>query len=251
MSTNKILAGALLAATFLSSAAFALDQTSKQDAADHDFTKLSAEGLKAFQDVRLARVAIFDGNTQEATTDLNNAKAAIAKAKTDDTVFMKAEADLKPPAGMTNPPADKASSGATKTAWIPINGALTLDEDYTESPTKAAGVAKANEQLKKGDAKEAVNQLKLAEIDAVFVTEVAPLDKSTSGIDQAAQLIDSGKYFQANQALKAVEDGVRYDAVDVTGVPQKTASQTTESGSGTSSSTSAKANASSAAPAGK
>ncbi len=66
-----------------------------------------------------------------------------------------------------------------------------------------------------------MEQLKLADVDAVFVAGLAPLDASTSGIEKAAQLIDQGQYYQANQALKHVEDGVRLDALHITGIPQQ------------------------------
>ncbi|MGA7809878.1 YfdX family protein, partial [Bradyrhizobium sp.] len=89
---------------------------------------------------------------------------------------------------------------------------------------KAASVAKANEQLKTGDHKQAMETLKLSEINVAFVMEVAPLDKTISGIDTAAQLIDSGKYFEGNQALKGVEDDIRFDVADASSGPAKAAS---------------------------
>ena len=79
----------------------------------------------------------------------------------------------------------------TPTAWLPVDGGLTLGEDFVATPAKAAGVAKANEQLKKGNHKQAMDTLKLAEINVALVMEkVVPLDKTISGIDTAAQLID-------------------------------------------------------------
>jgi hypothetical protein len=189
--------------------------------------KLSADGRKAFQEVRLARLAIFDGRADQAKKYVDEAKASIAKAKTDDTAFMKAEASLKPPAGVAQRTAtqdDKPMQSTTPAAWLPVNGGLTLGEDFVATPAKAAGVAKANEQLKKGDHKQAMETLTLAEIDVAFVMEVAPLDKTISGIDTAAQLINSGKYYEGNQALKGVEDGIRFDVADVSSGPEKASS---------------------------
>ena len=103
-----------------------------------------------------------------------------------------------------------------------MDGSLTLGEDYTETPKKSAGVAKANELLKKGEHKQAMDTLKLANIDVSFVMEVAPLDKTTSGIKEASRLIEAGKYYEANQALKGVEDGFRFDVTDVDSTPKKT-----------------------------
>ena len=150
---------------------------------------------------------------------MDEAKTAIAKAKTDDTAFTKAESDLKTPPAMAKPEADKVTPSTTPVAWIPVDGSLTLDEDYTATPDKAKGVATANEKLKQGQSKDAMEALKLAQINAVFVTELAPMESTMNGIDKAAQLVDSGQYYQGNQALKGVEDGIRFDTVDMTSLP--------------------------------
>jgi hypothetical protein len=66
--------------------------------------------------------------------------------------------------------------------------------------------------------------LKRAGVDVSFDEEVAPLAKTTAGVSKAEQLLDSGEFYEANQALKGVQDGVRFDVVDMTGTPQKQAS---------------------------
>ena len=211
------------------SAATTNQTTAATENANNELGKLSADGRKALRDVRMARLAIFDGQADQAKKYVDEAKASITKAKTDDTAYMKAEAALKPPAGVgqrnaTQGAGDKPVQSATPTAWLPVDGGLTLGEDFVATPTKAAGVAKANDQLKKGDHKQAMETLKLSEINVAFVMEVAPLDKTISGIDTAAQLIDSGKYYEGNQALKGVEDGIRYDVADVNSGPEKASS---------------------------
>jgi YfdX protein len=211
------------------SAAGMTQPTAATQNANKELGKLSAEGRKAFEEVRLARFAIFDGQADQAKKYVDEAKASIAKAKTDDTAFMKAEAALKPPAGASQPGAaqgagDKPAQSAVPTAWLPVDGGLSLGEDFVATPDKAAGVAKANDQLKKGNHKQAMETLRLSEINVAFVMEVAPLDKTISGIDTAAQLIDSGKYYEGNQALKGVEDGIRYDVADVNSGPDKASS---------------------------
>ena len=232
LATTAILgSGAALAAeqSKVGSAAGTTQPTAVTQDANKELGKLSADGRKAFHDVRLARLAIFDGQTDQAKKYVDEAKASIAKAKTDDTAFMKAEAALKPRAGLSQRSAtqgadDKPMQSTTPTAWLPVDGGLTLGEDFVATPAKAAGVAKANDQLKKGSHKQAMETLKLSEINVAFVMEVAPLDKTISGIDTAAQLIDSGKYYEGNQALKGVEDGVRVDVADVNLGPKRASS---------------------------
>jgi hypothetical protein len=50
--------------------------------------------------------------------------------------------------------------------------------------------------------------------------DLAPLDKTMTGIDKARRQTDGGKYSGANQALKSVRDGPRRDAEDFTAPPK-------------------------------
>jgi hypothetical protein len=91
-------------------------------------------------------------------------------AKADDTVYTKAEADLKAPAAKvsgakTSPSADAEPDAATETAaekkpiaWVPIDGSITIAEDITGDAAKTAAVADANTSLKKGDREGAVQK---------------------------------------------------------------------------------------------
>lgn len=216
----------VLATSLMASAAYAATTPSMQTTANHDYSKLSVQGANALRDVELARLAIFNGQTGAAKTYTDDAERAIAKAQTDDAVFIKAESDLRTPANMAH-----SSTGTTPSTtairWIPVDGSMTLGEDFVATPEKSASVTKANEQLKKGQKKDAMETLKLANIDVNFVLEVAPLDKTTSGIQNAAQLMSSAKYYEANQALKGVEDGMRYDTETIDEVPKAAANAST------------------------
>lgn len=223
----KALAVALAATTLISTGVLAADQAAKptgaEQSAERDFGKLSTDGRMAIRDIRTARLAIFDGRTKEAKTDIERAKTALAKAKTGDTVFTKAEAALKAPPGTTQPAPDKTQPSSTPVTWIPVDGGLTLGEDFVATPGKTSGVANANARLKKGEHKQAMETLRMAGIDVSFVMEIAPLDKTVSGVDKAEQLIDAGKFYEADQALKSVEDGLRFDVSEMVGAPKKPA----------------------------
>ena len=64
--------------------------------------------------------------------------------------------------------------------------------------------------------------MKLAGLDVSFDEAVAPLKKSVDGVNQAEQLADAGKFYEANQALKSVQDGIRFDEQDFVAVPDAT-----------------------------
>ena len=115
---GKTLIAGLMSATLLTSGAVwaaaapsANETSSPHVAADNDFGKLSRDGSHAFRDVILTRLAIFDGRVGQAKKLVNEADQDFAKAKTDETVFTKAEADLRAP---RNQPSQSArrSTGA-------------------------------------------------------------------------------------------------------------------------------------------
>jgi len=226
MTVHKSHAFALAAAALIGTAGLAARasdraMSSEQQTADKDFGKLSTDGVKAFGELRLARLAIFNGDTAQAKSLIQDAQNALNTAKSDDTVFTKAEADMKPAPGMQQKGTANATPSTTKVAWIPVDGQIALGEDYVATPEKQAGVAKADTQLKQGDKKGAVETLKLSNVDVDFTEAVAPLNATINGVNQAAQLIDQGHYYEANQALKTVEDGVRFDSDIVTATPDK------------------------------
>jgi TolA-binding protein len=208
--------------------------TSRQASADTDFGKVSADGLRAFQDIMLTRIAIFDGRIDSAKKFIEEADTALGKAKTDETVFTKAEADLKPPASTDAPvsknvsgaaPADNKPADQTKKpiAWLPVDGEITIDEDYAASPAKQAAVSDANKSLKGGDRKGAIEKLKLAGVNVDVALAVVPLEQTITSVRQAADMINNGKYYQASQVLKLAQDSERFDAANISGTPPKSA----------------------------
>jgi hypothetical protein len=218
--------------------------TPQQTAADKDFGKLSADGSRAFEDLTLTRLAIYDGRIADAKKYLNEADTALGKAKTDETVFTKAQADLKTPtskdasanknvsgaAPVTNVEGEKipgASNGmpAEMTdqkkpiAWLPIDGAITINEDYTANPAKTAAVADANKSLKSGDRKSAMEKLKLADMKVDVTLAVIPLEQTIKYTHQAAGLINDNKYYEASQVLRQAQDNLRFDIANITDTP--------------------------------
>jgi hypothetical protein len=196
-------------------------ESAAQQSADHDFSKLSADGGKALRDIRTVRLEIFDGQIKGAKADIAKAIASLNKAQSDDTIFTKAESELKVPANMKGDTKNAANASTTPIQWLPVDGGMTLGEDFVATPEKTAGVAKANDKLAKGDKKGAMEDLKLANIDVNFLVELAPLKATEQGVKQASAFLDDGKYYEANQALKSVEDGMRFDTENVVGTPEK------------------------------
>ena len=240
MTYHKSMAAALVLTTILGGTAFAAEQAAQQNgmqvsasqkAVDADVGKLSKDGAQGFRDLQLTRIAIFEANPAQAKDMIGKAQAAFAKAKTDDAVFNRAEADLKTPADVTGK-ATAAKTDATPAsrepvAWVPVDAQLTLGDDFVATPAKASAVTEANKNLAQGDQKGALEKLKLAHVDVNFTMAVLPLNKTVADVDQAATLIGQGKYYEANAILKTAQDAMRFDVIDAVAVPQAAKAATT------------------------
>jgi len=201
--------------------------TSQQATADKDLGKFSADGAAAFANIMFTRRAIFEGRTDDAKKYVALAESGFNKAKSDDTVYTKAEAALKPPAGnvdaekpateATTPPPDKGAP----IAWVPVDESISIAEDITGNATKTAAVGDANQSLQTGDRDAAMKKLKVAGIEVAIVLALMPVETTLDKVHQAAVLIDAGKYYEGSQELRLAEAGERFDTVGNLGTPKQ------------------------------
>jgi hypothetical protein len=174
-----------------------------EKAAENGFMQVSDDVYKAMRDVRAARLAIFNGLTDQAKDLVATARQDIAAGVND---AQKYAIDIKTP---------------TKEGdmYVPFDANLALADSFVATPEKAKHIANANQHLMKGEQKEAIETLKLASIDVVFTAAMLPVKLAQTHIDDAAKLIDQDKYYEANLALKAVEDSVFIDSYGIEDVP--------------------------------
>lgn len=165
----------------------------RQQAAE--YLNIAERGNEALQDVRMARLAIFQGVPEHAVKLVDSAAALI---KEDSTDWSKYVYTGKKPA-------------ANNDRYVVIDAAMGISENYIASPKKEAAIHEANEKLAKGDKSGAVQTLRLADIAVVKNIYLLPLAHSQKAIADARTLLDQHKYYEANLALKSVEDGVVID----------------------------------------
>jgi YfdX protein len=202
-----------------------------QQAASKDLARFSADGAAAYENMLQTRRALYEGRTDDAKKFVALADAGFNKAKTDDTVYTKAEADLKAPTpkgggAKTSPSADATPDAPTAMekkpiAWVPIDGSITVMEDITGDAPKTAAVADANASLQKGDRDAAVQKLKVAGIEVAIVLAVMPIDTTIEKVHKAAELIDAGKYYEGGQELRMAQADERFDMVGNLGTPKE------------------------------
>ncbi len=200
---KSILAMTLTTVLSVSGAAFADTGTAPQTTGSpltasqwRTVDNIAKIGNEAMQDVQLARVSLFNGDTKSAKKLLSDAQQKINDDKTDWTKFIKK--DKKTPVDGDN--------------YIVINASMSINEDYQASDEKTKAIKNANEKLKKGDKKGAIETLKLAGITVVENEVLMPLKQTRTDIQKAIALFDDGKYYQANLMLLSAEEGIILDS---------------------------------------
>ncbi len=74
-------------------------------------------------------------------------------------------------------------------------------------------IDKANEDFANGRSRPGIDELRLAEVDASFSRVLMPLQTTGRQIAAANRLMKDKRYYEANLALKAAEDGLQIDTV--------------------------------------
>ena len=180
----------------------AKDQTTNEQT-EKDFVKVSEDALMSMRDLHGARLAIFNGQPERARTFVDASVTRIGAAVQDAEKFA---LDTKAP---------KADD-----SYVPFDASLTVLNDFEPTAEKEKHIAKANEHLHKGEQKDAIEALKLAEIDVAVTASMIPVKFAKEHIDQAAKLVGERKYYEANLALKAVDDEVVVQTFAIDAVPK-------------------------------
>lgn len=193
----------------------AVAATSDTAAAENtqDLIKLSDDGYAAMRAVRAARLAIFNGDPDGAKALVTKAETSLQAAEKEAPEFsVKTEVAI----------GDKASSSEEKgqVEYVPIDAQLGLVDNFVMTPEKAAHIKKANEHLKAGDSKKALDEFKQGEIDINYVRVLMPLTATKRHVDAAEKLLADNKYYESNLALKAAEDGILIDTVSLDEMPE-------------------------------
>lgn len=169
--------------------------------------RYSEDGGRAIREIGAARVAIFNGDTKLASELIIRAKASVAKAEQEAPTFKVQTEESGKAAG--------AASETVKAPMVPVDGDLVLAEDFVPTPDKRARIEKANEHFKNGNAKDALEELRLGDIAVMYTRAWMPLAAAAKHLDQAVKYMDAQKYYEANLSLKAIGDSITVDSVAI------------------------------------
>lgn len=181
----------------------------KQQKMEQVLDKVSREADVAVREAGFARVAIFDGQVDQAKKLLEDAKANLAKAKRNAPTLTVSVKAVEKRGGKTI----DTEKVTERNDLLPIDATLSLSEDYVATPAKTAKVKEANEHLKKGDHPKALQVLEEADIGVSVSRVLMPLQRTIDEVDGALKQVAAGKYYEANLTLKGIEDGLIVDTV--------------------------------------
>lgn len=167
--------------------------------------KISNQAWQAIRDIQMSRFALFNGQTQQAKNLAAQAEQDLNDSRTDWSQYVR--------------PDKKAPVEGDK--YIRINSSITIAEDYQSTEQKNIAIAKANQKIKEGDKKGAIDALKLAGVSVIENQELLPLKQTRKDVSAALALMKEGKFYQSGLLLKSAEDGVIIDSQSVTNIPEK------------------------------
>ena len=183
------------------------DQTAgtTEQQVEKDWLKVSDDAMASMYDVYKARHAIFNGDPVQAVTFLDAATTRINATAEDAKQY---SMDINAP--------------ETDDDYVPFNANLTVMDDFEPTQARSEHIAKSNEHLQKGEQKAAIEELKLSEVDAAVTFNLIPVNFAKDHITMSSELARKGKFYEANLALKAVDDAVITKAFSLSAQPEHT-----------------------------
>lgn len=166
--------------------------------------------------IRIARLSIFNGEPNAAIKQMKSTQTFLAQAEKEAPTF-----DTKTTV-MINGKAVGTTESKREAMSIPFDGQLLLADNFVATPEKKAHIDKANAHLKNGDHIKAIDELRLGEIDINYSRFWMPIIQSSAHLATAIKLARGGKYYEANLALKAIEDSVKVDTLSLREIPRHT-----------------------------
>lgn len=205
---------ALTLAALLSAAALSA-QANTETAAPYQtqkaMLKTADEAMSALNDAHGARLALFDN-------DIETAKTRLSKALSQ---FRNAEGDAKTLA-MTD-----TENPSTEARFLPFDMSMALSETFQPSDQNTEALQKAGELMQSGKEDDAAEVLRAASIDVNVSAAMLPVTQTGDQLQEAQKLVDEGKYFEANLALKSIEDSVILRSFSIDAIPQQGDAQPT------------------------
>lgn len=165
--------------------------------------KVADTARTAISSAHGARVAIFDNKIDQAKTLLDDAIKSLSTSDADLTKLMVAATD---------------EAGATP-EFLPIDTSMSMAEGFKPDDAASTALQKAKSQFDAKQNDEALDTLRVAKIDMTIQIALLPAGPTVKELKDAKALLDEGKYFETNLALKAIEDSIVVRSFSIDAIP--------------------------------
>lgn len=166
------------------------DDTAKpaaEETAKASSIKIPAVGGTLLNDVRHARMALFDGQAETASGILSQATSYLG----DDT----AKYAIKTDGGYA----------------IPVDSGVSFADGFTPTQDHAPAIAQAGQHMQQGDIDGAIETMTNAGVDLDVKMVVVPYKTTVDALEKAIEDIGAGDIHKANMVLKSIETSVKVD----------------------------------------
>ena len=168
-----------------------------------EMLKTADEALTAITGAHAARMALFDNDIEAAKTQLSQAHSQFLNAEKDASTLSVADTE--------NPSAEAK--------YLPFDMSMALTEDFKPTDQNKEVLKNASELMQSGKQDNAAEVLRAADIEVNVSAAMLPVSATGASFDQAQKLVDEGKYFEANLALKSIEDSVIVRNFSIDAIP--------------------------------
>lgn len=189
---------ALMAGAPLVSTAYAASE-SKQEVVVAKTINISGHAKAVMSDVRNARIALFDGQTDAALELVKKSREVLDKAILGHALKADAAGDYV----------------------IPLDRSVTLAEDFKPTEELEIVIRKAGALAQRGQVDEAVTLMKESGVDLDVHYVLLPVLKTIDNLDSAIKNIKEDKFYEANMKLKAIEVSIAVEDLNVEEIPKQ------------------------------
>lgn len=172
-------------------------------ATQEEMLKIADEAVVTVKHVHAARMALFDNNIDMAKADIAEATKALTQGEVDIKALLVADTE-------------KADA---KREYLPFDMSMALTDTYTATKENEAALEKATGLMQTGDKNKAIEVLRVAAVDLNISAAMLPETASMESLKKAAELIDGKNYFDANLALKSIEDSIVVRTFGIDSIP--------------------------------
>lgn len=200
---GTVLLVALMASTSVASLSHANTEAKPAYATQTQMLRLSEEARTAITSAQAARLELFNNNPEGAKASVDRGIGALEAA----------QATMKT---VVIPGTDAADA---KAEYLPFDSNMSLAETFTVTPETEVALGKAKGMFEANSPDKAIDVLREASVDVMVSTALLPGEATLTELRNAQKLIADGKFFEANVALKSIEDSVIVRSFGIDAIP--------------------------------